>query len=69
MKIQYRDYGAAANTVITSTVFEFCKHSQVVDAMLPCIPDIIVARTGMFFMKTALSGKFRDMLRAYKTVQ
>lgn len=34
MKIQYQDYGAAANIVITSTVFEFRKHNRVVDA--PC---------------------------------
>ncbi|MGA4534465.1 hypothetical protein ACK6V0_04345 [Citrobacter braakii] len=69
MKIQYQDYGAVANIVITSTVFKFRKHNRVVDATLICTPDIIATRTGMFFMKTALSGKSRDMLRAYKTVQ
>ncbi|EDG5032409.1 TPA: hypothetical protein OTJ91_001847 [Salmonella enterica subsp. enterica serovar Bovismorbificans] len=69
MKIQYQDYGAVANIVITSTMFEFRKHNWVVDATLICTPDIIATRTGMFFMKTALSGKSRDMLRAYKTVQ
>ncbi|HEC6738291.1 TPA: hypothetical protein R3747_003894 [Salmonella enterica subsp. enterica serovar Thompson] len=69
MKIQYQDYGAVANIVITSTVFEFRKHNRVVDATLICTPGIIATRTGMFFMNTALSGKSRDMLRAYKTVQ
>lgn len=69
MKIQYQDYGAVANIVITGTVFEFRKHNRVVDATLICTPDIIATRTGMFFMKTVLSGKSRDMLRAYKTVQ
>ncbi|MFS6815749.1 hypothetical protein [Citrobacter meridianamericanus] len=69
MKIQYQDYGAVANIVITSTVFEFRKHNRVVDATLLCTPGIIATRTGMFFMKTVLSGKSRDMLRAYKTVQ
>lgn len=69
MKIQYQDYGTVANIVITSTVFEFRKHNRVVDATLLCTPGIIATRTGMLFMKTVLSGKSRDMLRAYKTVQ
>ena len=69
MKIQYQDYGAAANIEITSTVFEFRKHNRVVDATLLCTPGIIASRSGMFSMKSVLSGKSRDMLRAYKTVQ
>lgn len=69
MKIQYQDYGAAANIVITSTVFEFRKHNRVVDATLLCTPGIIATRSGVLFMKSVLSGKSRDMLRAYKTVQ
>ncbi|ELG6997088.1 hypothetical protein Q6X88_004831 [Salmonella enterica] len=69
MKIEYQDYGAVSNIVITSTVFEFRKHNQVVDATLLCTPGIIATRNGMFFMETVLSGKSRDMLRAYKTVQ
>ena len=69
MNIQYQDYGAVANIVITSTVFEFRKHNRVVDATLLCTPGIVANRSGMFFMKTVLSGKSRDMLRAYKTIQ
>ncbi|MDV1856368.1 hypothetical protein RZR38_11420 [Citrobacter freundii] len=69
MKIEYQDYGAVANIVITSTVFEFRKHNRVVDATLLCTPGIIATRSGMFFMKSVLSGKSRDILRAYKTVQ
>lgn len=68
MKIQYQDYGAAANIEITSTVFEFRKHNRVVDATLLCTPGIIETRSGMFFMRTVLSGKSRDMLRAYRAV-
>ncbi|EIV7686418.1 hypothetical protein MA092_000340 [Salmonella enterica] len=68
MKIEYQDYGAVANIIITSTLFEFRKHSRMVDATLLCTPGIIATRSGMFFMKTVLSGKFRDMLRAHKTV-
>ena len=69
MKIEYQDYGAVANIVITSTVFEFRKHNRVVDATLLCTPGMVANRSGMFFMKTVLSGKSRDMLRAYKTIQ
>lgn len=69
MKIEYQDYGAVANVVITSTVFEFCKHNRVVDATLLCTPGIVATRSGVFFMKSVLSGKSRDMLRAYKTIQ
>lgn len=68
MKTQYKDYGAVANIVITSTVFEFRKHNRVVEATLLCTPGIVTNRSGMFFMKTVLSGKSRDMLRAHKTV-
>ena len=42
---------------------------RVVDATLLCTPGIVANRSGMFFMKTVLSGKSRDMLRAYKTIQ
>lgn len=69
MKIQYQDYGTVANIEITSTVFEFRKHNRVVDATLLCTPGIIATRSGVLFMKSVLSGKSRDMLRAYKTVQ
>ncbi|EAA5304659.1 hypothetical protein ACOIPX_001911 [Salmonella enterica] len=68
MKIQYQDYGAVANIIITSTVFEFRKHNRVVDATLLCTPGIVANRSGIFFMKSVLSGKSRDMLRAHKTV-
>lgn len=69
MKIEYQDYGAVANIVITSTVFEFRKHNRVVDTAIFSTLGIVANRSGMFFMKTVLSGKSRDMLRAYKTVQ
>ncbi|MCX9004341.1 hypothetical protein B9J96_01590 [Enterobacter roggenkampii] len=68
MKIQYQDYGPVANIIITSTVFEFRKHNRVVDATLIHTPGIIATRSGMFFMRTILSGKYRDTLRAYRAV-
>ncbi|MDT1785978.1 hypothetical protein QLF84_23605 [Salmonella enterica subsp. enterica serovar Oslo] len=68
MKIEYQDYGAVANIIITSTVFEFRKHNRVVDATLLCTPGIVANRSGILFIKSVLSGKSRDMLRAHKTV-
>ncbi|MEG2664523.1 MAG: hypothetical protein RSE33_17260 [Hafnia sp.] len=68
MKLEMHDKGAVATLTITSTVFEFRKHNRVVDATLLCTPGIVANRSGMFFMKTVLSGKSRNMLRAYKTV-
>lgn len=69
MKLEMHDKGAVATLTITSTVFEFRKHNRVVDATLLCTPGIVANRSGIFFMKTVLSGKSRDMLRAYKTIQ
>ncbi|APV84620.1 hypothetical protein LL845_002250 [Salmonella enterica] len=68
MKIEYQDYGAVASIVITSTVFEFRKHNRVVDTALFSTLGIVANRSGIFFMKSVLSGKSRDMLRAYKTI-
>ncbi|EGZ9866380.1 hypothetical protein JJR00_005127 [Salmonella enterica] len=68
MKIEYQDYGTVANIVITSTVFEFRKHNRVVDTALFSTLGIVANRSGIFFMKSVLSGKSRDMLRAYKTI-
>ncbi|EAW1041834.1 hypothetical protein ZD92_21340 [Salmonella enterica subsp. enterica] len=68
MKIEYQDYGAVADIVITSTVFEFRKHNRVVDTALFSTLGIVANRSGIFFMKSVLSGKSRDMLRAYRAV-
>lgn len=68
MKIEYQDYGAVANIVITSTVFEFRKHNRVVDTVLFLVPEVISEQRGVFFMKTVVSGKSKHALRAYRTV-
>ncbi|QXA50785.1 hypothetical protein I6L58_07070 [Enterobacter cancerogenus] len=68
MKIQYQDYGAVANIVITSTVFEFRKHNRVVETTLFLVPSVVSSRHGTFILKTVISGKNRDALRAYRTV-
>ena len=69
MKIEFKDFGAVSSVVITSTIFEFRKHNRVVDTTLFSTLGIVASRSGMFFMKSVLSGKSRDMLRAYRTVQ
>ncbi|EFH7843248.1 hypothetical protein ACP1EM_002734 [Escherichia coli] len=56
MKIEYQDYGAVGQVVVTSTVLELRKHSRVVDAVLFACPGIVAKRSGLFFLKTKLSG-------------
>ncbi|HAX5209037.1 TPA: hypothetical protein JZG45_003889 [Escherichia coli] len=56
MKVEYQDYGAVGQVVITSTVFEFRKHNRVVDAVLLKCSGVSASRSGVFFMKTKLSG-------------
>lgn len=67
MKIDFNDYGAVASVTITSTVFEFRKHVRVVDTVLMCTPGVIASRRGFFLMKTVISGRSKEMLRANKT--
>ncbi|ENU6149641.1 hypothetical protein ACE13H_005135 [Escherichia coli O103:H2] len=69
MKIQYQDYGAVANIVITSSCLTLRKHNRVVDAVLFNVPGITENRSSFFWVKSSLSGKTRDILRAYKIVQ
>ncbi|HGF0124823.1 TPA: hypothetical protein ACGBT9_004286 [Klebsiella variicola] len=66
MKIEYQDYGAVANIVITSTVFEFRRHNRAIDVALFLTPEITSQSSGFFIMKTILSGKTHHALRAYK---
>ncbi|HDI1194559.1 TPA: hypothetical protein ACWV6C_005679 [Salmonella enterica subsp. enterica serovar Muenchen] len=69
MKIEYQDYGAVANIVITSTVFEFRKHNRVVDTVLFLTPEVVSKNSGFFIMKSVLSGKTPHASRAYRIAQ
>ncbi|MRT13848.1 hypothetical protein GJV07_16350 [Enterobacteriaceae bacterium RIT711] len=68
MRIDYHDSGAVAKVIITSTVFEYRKHNRVVDAALFLTPGTIAKRSGLFVLKSIISGKSRDVLRAYRVV-
>lgn len=67
MRFGYQDFGAVASITITSTIFEFRKHNRVVDTTL-ILADVNAHRTGSFLMKTVLSGRSVEVLRAYKVV-
>lgn len=67
MRLEIHDKGAVATLTITSTVFEFRKHVRVVDTVLMCTPGVIASRRGFFLMKTVISGRSKEMLRANKT--
>lgn len=65
MKIDYQDNGATASITLTSTVFEFHRHNRVVDTAL-FLTSISAHRSGLFFMKTVLSGRSAPILKVYK---
>ncbi|MMZ47320.1 hypothetical protein D3C81_303170 [compost metagenome] len=67
MKIDYQDHGATASITLTSTAFEFRRHNRVVDTAL-FLTDVSASRSGVFFMKTVLSGRTAVVLKAYKVV-
>ncbi|MBN5208591.1 hypothetical protein JY462_27630 [Serratia marcescens] len=65
MKIDYQDHGATASITLTSTLFELRRHNRVVDTAL-FLTSISAHRSGLFFMKTVLSGRSAAVLKAYK---
>ncbi|HED1420122.1 TPA: hypothetical protein R4S64_002110 [Kluyvera georgiana] len=67
MKLEIHDKGAVATLTITSTVFEFRKRVRVVDTVLMCTPGVVANRRGFFLMKTVISCRSKEMLRANKT--
>lgn len=67
MKIDYQDHGATASITLTSTVFELRRHNRVVYTAL-FLTNITARRTGIFFLKTVLSGRSAAVLKAYKAV-
>lgn len=67
MKIEYQDKGAVAKLVITSSVLELRRHNRAVDTAL-FLANVIARRSGWLLMKTTISGKSRDVLRAYRAV-
>lgn len=67
MKINYQDHGVIATITVTSTVFEFRRHKRIVDAAL-FATNVKTYRSGLFFMKSVISGKTAAVMRAYKAV-
>ena len=67
MKLEIHDTGAVATLTIISTVFEFRKHVRIVDTVLMRNPGVVANRRGLFLMKTVISGRSKEMLRANKT--
>jgi len=68
MKFEYQDQGAVASLTITSTAFEFRKHNRAVDAALLSTSWLNAERKGFLFMKSVLSGRTPEVMRAYKVV-
>lgn len=68
MKIDHQVHGVISTITITSTVLELRKHNRAVDSALIMAPGTIVKRRGVIFMKSIITGKSRDVLRAYRVV-
>lgn len=66
MRIDHHQGEVISSVTITSTVFEVRKHIRVIDIALFMTPGTQVKRSGMFFMKSIITGKSRDVLRAYR---
>ncbi|HBZ7527815.1 TPA: hypothetical protein MM130_003297 [Klebsiella quasipneumoniae subsp. similipneumoniae] len=66
MNIEFNDQGSVSVITVTSTIFEFRRHNRAIDVALLLTPEITCQRSGIFFMKTILSGKTYHVLRAYK---
>lgn len=66
MKFNYQDQGVVARLTITSTVFEFRKHNRAVDSALLSTHRLNAERKGCFFMKSVISGKTPEVMKAYK---
>lgn len=69
MKIEFNDKGVIATATITSTVFEFRLHNRAVDTALFLAPSVRAKRSGIFVLKTVITGKTSHVLRAYKAIK
>lgn len=69
MKVEFNDQGATATATITSTVFEFRRHNRAVETTLFLSPGVRASRSGFFILKTVISGKASQVLRAFQTLQ
>jgi hypothetical protein len=65
MKIEFWDFGAIATVTITSSIFEFRKHNRCIDSAL-FSADVRSSRSGIFLMKSVISGKTPAVMRVYK---
>ncbi|WP_354691058.1 hypothetical protein [Phytobacter sp. RSE-02] len=64
MNIDFQDKGAVATISITSSIFEYRRHTRIVDTVL-FQTGIINSRTGFFRMKTVISGPSQRMWMAF----
>lgn len=69
VKIEFNDQGAIATATVTSSVFEFRRHTRAVDVALLMSPGVRAHSSGFFIMKTVISGKTSHVLRAYNILQ
>ncbi|EFH3308134.1 TPA: hypothetical protein KMA24_004560 [Escherichia coli] len=67
MKIRYQDFGTVSQMIISSTVLEIRKHNQILDMLYLADQYLVINTSGIFFLRSTVSGKTSHVLRAYKT--
>lgn len=69
MKIEFHEDGLDSTVTITSTVFEFRLHNRMVDTALFLFPSVRAKRSGLFILKTVITGRPSHVLRAYMSLK
>ncbi|WP_337022495.1 MULTISPECIES: hypothetical protein [unclassified Pantoea] len=69
MKITHIMHGEQSVLVIRSSLLHLLKHARVAGAALDAAPDAEVATTGVFWLKTVLTGKASDIEEARKAAR
>ncbi|SSK86897.1 Uncharacterised protein [Klebsiella quasipneumoniae] len=69
MKIEFNDQGSDSVITLTSTVFEFRLHNRVVDTVLFLAPSFRAKRSGLFILKTVITGKTSHVIRVYRSIR
>ncbi|EET7636747.1 hypothetical protein O2O97_005458 [Escherichia coli] len=67
MKIRYHDFGPVSHMLISSTVLETRKYNHILDMLRLADPYLVINTSGIFFLRSTVSGKTSHVLRAYKT--
>lgn len=61
MQISYVIHGTHSALIIKSCIFNLLKHARVAEAALKAVPDASVETSGVFFLRTVITGDSESM--------